>query len=417
MGFFPSTPSRPTFAVSVNLLDFARELYLRTPPNITAWCDSLQAFLSARGFPFRSTDVIRRKFSSALKWYTFLLAHKEEAVERLVTFALPSEETESDEDPDHDDASVDDSKVSNPASPVDAQTTSTKSLDKPSSYLRRRCAACFGGNTLHHPDLLADVVVSVDANFTQKRRSPARGSDDGPPLVHPNSVFVSKEELAEAEAFVNACRAPRPPPPTPALDDDDHVEAGMKVPVSVLDGCQESFKAADEKRTKASTTFFSDTGLMALLCPHDHVLWLANMSSAGEKQFYVVALLRKLLAHLPKSSTIGLLYDVACQFHRSCVKWGLMGEDLSRFVFAVSIFHAYGHQWPCQVVYHPRKCSGFGLCDGEGCERFWSAISHLIPSLRVSGVRLFAVYQCISVLTSHPSIISESFPLMPRYTT
>jgi hypothetical protein len=30
---------------------------------------------------------------------------------------------------------------------------------------------------------------------------------------------------------------------------------------------------------------------------------------------------------------------------------------------------------------------GFGLSDGEGCERFWSAIKPLIPSLRVSGVR------------------------------
>ncbi|EDR02003.1 uncharacterized protein LACBIDRAFT_310171 [Laccaria bicolor S238N-H82] len=56
--------------------------------------------------------------------------------------------------------------------------------------------------------------------------------------------------------------------------------------------------------------------------------------------------------------------------HRSCVKW---------------VFHVYGHQWACQLIYHPRKCTGFGLTDGEGCERFWSSIKLLIPSLRVSG--------------------------------
>jgi hypothetical protein len=56
--------------------------------------------------------------------------------------------------------------------------------------------------------------------------------------------------------------------------------------------------------------------------------------------------------------------------------------------FAVSVFHAYGHQWPCQLVYHPRKRQGFGLTDGEGCERFWSSIRILIPVLRVSGVSL-----------------------------
>ncbi|KZV80991.1 hypothetical protein EXIGLDRAFT_629247, partial [Exidia glandulosa HHB12029] len=49
------------------------------------------------------------------------------------------------------------------------------------------------------------------------------------------------------------------------------------------------------------------------------------------------------------------------------------------------VFHAYGHQWACQVVFHPRKRDGFGLTDGEGCERFWSAIRHLIAGLRVSG--------------------------------
>ncbi|EJD39760.1 hypothetical protein AURDEDRAFT_40155, partial [Auricularia subglabra TFB-10046 SS5] len=55
------------------------------------------------------------------------------------------------------------------------------------------------------------------------------------------------------------------------------------------------------------------------------------------------------------------------------------------------VFHAYGHQWACQVVFHPRKCAGFGFTDGEGCERFWSSIRHLIAGLRVSGYhrRLF----------------------------
>ncbi|KAF8837733.1 hypothetical protein BDN67DRAFT_908725 [Paxillus ammoniavirescens] len=41
---------------------------------------------------------------------------------------------------------------------------------------------------------------------------------------------------------------------------------------------------------------------------------------------------------------------------------------LLRFHFAISVFHAYSHQWPCQVVYHPQKRQGFGLSDGEGCE-------------------------------------------------
>jgi hypothetical protein len=84
--------------------------------------------------------------------------------------------------------------------------------------------------------------------------------------------------------------------------------------------------------------------------------------------------------------TVGLLYDIACQLHRSSLKWGFLDKELHRIIFAISVFHAFGHQWPCQIIYHPRKCVGFGLTDGEGCERFWSALKKLIPGLRVSGV-------------------------------
>jgi hypothetical protein len=49
----------------------------------------------------------------------------------------------------------------------------------------------------------------------------------------------------------------------------DGYEESMKVPISVLNECGKSFLAADEKRQKASTQYFADTGIMALLCRHD----------------------------------------------------------------------------------------------------------------------------------------------------
>ncbi|KAG2063200.1 hypothetical protein BDR04DRAFT_1131133 [Suillus decipiens] len=126
--------------------------------------------------------------------------------------------------------------------------------------------------------------------------------------------------------------------------------------LSVLNGCTESFVAADEKRKKASTCFFTNTGLMALLCRHDCVLWLANLTSAGEKQHYVLALLDCLFKHFPPQMTIGLLYDIKF----------LDDNTLSCISFAIAVFHVYGHEWPCQIIYHLRKHKGFGLSDGEG---------------------------------------------------
>ncbi|KAI6169197.1 hypothetical protein EDD17DRAFT_1772723 [Pisolithus thermaeus] len=99
------------------------------------------------------------------------------------------------------------------------------------------------------------------------------------------------------------------------------------------------------------------------------------MTAWREKQHYAVVLLKYLFAHPPTTTTVGLLYDIGCQLEHSCCKWKLLDEEiLSRLKFGISVFHAYGHQWPCQIVYHPWKCVGFGLSDGEGCEQLWMLI-------------------------------------------
>ncbi|KAL1743156.1 hypothetical protein HDZ31DRAFT_41596 [Schizophyllum fasciatum] len=112
------------------------------------------------------------------------------------------------------------------------------------------------------------------------------------------------------------------------------------------------------------------------------------MTTAGEKQYYAVALLDAVMAQLPTDWRVGVLYDIACQLHASAVRHGILAKYLDRLHFAVSVFHAFGHDWPCQLIYHPRKCIGFGLTDGEGCERFWYSLSKLIPYLRVAGYHL-----------------------------
>jgi Kyakuja-Dileera-Zisupton transposase len=231
-----------------------------------------------------------------------------------------------------------------------------------------------------------DIIVCLDACFTQKRR---RGSGQLDETPYP-STFISRSEIDSMEEYVNHCRSASGASTSHDIGNDGY-EGTLKVPASILDGCNESFIAADERRQKASTQFFSDTGLMAMLCRHDRVLWLANMTSAGEKQYYALALIKKLFENIPSNLTVGLLYDIACQLHRSFVKYNFLPRYHNRLFFSLSVFHAYGHQWPCQVIYHPRKCQGFGLSDGEGCERFWSSIRKLIPTLRMSGVRTFSL--------------------------
>ncbi|KAJ7850425.1 hypothetical protein B0H14DRAFT_3137678 [Mycena olivaceomarginata] len=261
---------------------------------------------------------------------------------------------------------------------------------RPSEYLRRRCPACFS-NLKHDPLQVADVHVCIDACFTQKKKKSPRD----PPKKDPDTHFIPEEQTARTEAYVDSvrnvsqksARARKRRAGVQAVEEEEegYEHERLLLPRSVLDGCEASFKAADEKWQKASTEFFEDTALMALVCRHDCVLWVVNMHTAGERQFNVVALTYTLFQHLPHNIRVGLLYDVACAFERSCLKWGFLSPFIDRIAFAVSVFHAFGHEWACQLLYHPRKRVGFGYTNGEGCERFWQSIRHLIPHLRISG--------------------------------
>ncbi|EIN06863.1 hypothetical protein PUNSTDRAFT_72486, partial [Punctularia strigosozonata HHB-11173 SS5] len=147
-------------------------------------------------------------------------------------------------------------------------------------YLRSRCLLCFGGSNFEatRPQRCKDdvnVIVCLDACFTQKRRASGRRD---PAKTHPASVFLPEDEVKAMELEVEqkrgnrASRSKSKRKGAPARDrqggeeEEDRCEGPLTVPNSVLDGCEESFKATDEQREKASTKFFDDTGVMAILC-------------------------------------------------------------------------------------------------------------------------------------------------------
>lgn len=89
------------------------------------------------------------------------------------------------------------------------------------------------------------------------------------------------------------------------------------VPEAALDECEKSYEAADEKKEKTLSPKFDDTGLMALVCRHDVVLFVANIDTPGEQQKYSVALVNHLFTHLPSTATVAVFYDIGCVLDRS----------------------------------------------------------------------------------------------------
>src|SRR5258706_3074003 len=200
---------------------------------------------------------------------------------------------------------------------------------RPSPYLIRRCPVCFSasGAKLDHSryvtviilalayqkDYSAHAIVCLDANFSQCRR---HSKYNDPNILHPDTYWVSPEDVKKMEAEVEAVRtgtkqqsANRTCTPTEVRD----------VPDQVYDDCQKTFIAA-QNISKASNKIFADTVIMALVCRHDFPLLLVNMTSPGERQHYALALLNELFRQLPNDWHIGLLYDIACQLHRSMQK-------------------------------------------------------------------------------------------------
>ncbi|KAJ7075051.1 hypothetical protein C8R43DRAFT_1143831 [Mycena crocata] len=171
-----------------------------------------------------------------------------------------------------------------------------------------------------------------------------------PPRMRPSDYFLSRCPLCfgNLNTMHPSC-APlkKPSKQLKAIDDeeDDFEGPNLKVSRSVLNDCESSFKAADEKREKASTRFFDDTGIMALLCHHDRVLWLVNMRTAGEKQYHMLVLLETLFQQLPADIRVGILYDIACQLHCSCVKYDFLDRYMDHISFAVPCSTPLGILW------------------------------------------------------------------------
>ena len=165
-----------------------------------------------------------------------------------------------------------------------------------------------------------DCVVQLGATFTQKCQA---GKYKDPHIEHPFSQFLSIDKISQMECEIQDARSY--PMVTKSARNE---QAKQMMPNNVnsllnddvLDECEKSFIAAQETVTKASSKFYASTGLMAMLCRHDRVLWLANITTPGERQHYAFALLKRLFQELPVDWHIGILYDIACQIHRSTIK-------------------------------------------------------------------------------------------------
>ncbi|POW14671.1 hypothetical protein PSTT_02851 [Puccinia striiformis] len=231
------------------------------------------------------------------------------------------------------------------------------------------CPACFGprpANTHEYPDATRDLLcICLDANFQHRHHTKASHANEN---VRMPRIFITENDIQEMADIISA----------------KEEENSNKKQQGPPDRCTKSFKAADDQRNESTWKGCDDTGLMGCCCRHDSVVYMANIYKSGEKRSLPLALLRKLFLDVEPDRTVGILYDIGCSLDKFCQLRELLIEERPRIRFGTSVFHAYAHNWLCQLGYHPRFNVGWGLSDGEGLERMWSFLSPLIGPLRYS---------------------------------
>ncbi|KAG2353816.1 hypothetical protein BDR07DRAFT_1382783, partial [Suillus spraguei] len=310
-GLFPTAPSQPRMAISVELLAFYRALFERSCDAIHALASALKTHYARRGFQMINAtgqviqEPFRRGLGQAVQWYDILQNEVEQQTEAA------------------------------------------------------RCPACFGGVSFGRPlSEGGDIHVATDGNFHHCHR---RSAGDCPRFYTP-SYFLPKSQVDSVGSRILTQRK-RPP----------KIRASL-VPDEAIDQCEHSYEAADGKKQKAAMDSFDDTGIMALICRHDIPLFFANIDSPGEQQKYAVSLIEHLFSLLPQEATVVTLYDVGCVLSRSlsqleynprmCTGLGLTdGEGTerlwSRFVKLIGIQRSSSRQRRLWLI--DRQAGAIGL--------------------------------------------------------
>jgi Kyakuja-Dileera-Zisupton transposase len=162
-------------------------------------------------------------------------------------------------------------------------------------------------------------LLCLDGNFDQRRLKHAGSGDQ--PVPGAFTYFLSADEVAAAKRSTEQAMGKKKKPfADEDTTDPDSTLPGLGLPEHIYSGCKKRFFAADEDNKKGETSVFSDTGLMAMVCRHDRVLFVANLRDSGEKRYYALALLKRLFQELPASWTAGILYDIGCQLHQTITK-------------------------------------------------------------------------------------------------
>ncbi|KAI0363187.1 hypothetical protein BV20DRAFT_1058256 [Pilatotrama ljubarskyi] len=392
-GLFPTSPTQPRVAVSIDLLDFYMALFERSADAVSALAAALRTFYQRRGFPLLNhqgepvRDPFRRGMGNAIQWYDHLQHRHEAVVEEAIdeclklvqnTFhALDSNDPKSGIAPHSGQSSFHTPaypaktrlqvlmKVGNAQVPsmvrtevppegcmghlrmvsvkVRAEVTEETRTEVSAEVPWRVCAEVSTESRAEDPSVVRAearlevggmVLCELRTINPQKIRSEAR-LQELYNLTIPDMVGwrLGLQDIDGGDVHVAMDATFSQRHNVSAGDNPWHHDPKYFISKEQVDA--KSFEAADEKKEKTHGKKFDDTGLMALVCRHDVVLFLANVDTPGEQQKYAIALLEHFFLFLPQAATVAAFYDIGCVIDRSVQTYDILPIDIvQRLQFA-----------------------------------------------------------------------------------
>ncbi|KAL9932899.1 hypothetical protein V8E36_008154 [Tilletia maclaganii] len=307
-GYFPATPSRPQVAFTMPLLRWYQTFVNSTGMAANTFSDALQEFIqNGTSFQrvtvdFDGNDTLRKQLKGALTWFTTLERHSEHIARTGSTSWKPIRP------------------------PLYEDDLSLTLEDLVSS-----CPACFHGFTTPGSFLPGgpdgpQLIISIDGNFTQKRR---RAQDDVGKQPFPPRRFLSARQVMQAQA--------------------DWLAAKGKDPEQ--ENCVAKIRAIDNSAAQSVNSPFDVMGLMGACCRHDVPLVMCDIETPGERHYYATALISSIIKAVGSPlQHLGVAYDIGCRFDPSTRVRELYGDGRGpKITWTVPVFHVYGHTYACQA--------------------------------------------------------------------
>lgn len=199
------------------------------------------------------------------------------------------------------------------------------------------CPACFEIDT---------KVLSMDTDFQLVRKLSSGKSWDQP--KHKEKFFLNQDAV-----------------------DDFMAGQQTKPEKEKIKECSD-FQAGNSLRSKVKNSKLSETAVFGSVCRHEFPQSFFSLRH-GERLGYPIYMTKHFLEKQSTSDTkIHITYDIACLLAKHIKGNPSYASMLEKIILSIPVFHCYGHQYSCQILYNPRKTMGLGLTDGESIERLWS---------------------------------------------